>query len=98
ARICLTVATQHSCRMQVSAELVPNPKASAAAALLAETAPALVDVIREEARRQKGDASVSQLRALSYVSRHAEASLSEVAAVVGLSLPATSRLMDGLVE
>jgi len=76
----------------------PSSRALDCAALLAEAAPALVDVIREEGRRQRNDLSVGQLRAISYLSRHGDASLSDLAAVVGLTLPATSRLVDGLVE
>ena len=75
----------------------PSGRALACAALLADAAPAVVDIVREEAGRQRSDLSVVQLRAISYLSRHSDASLSELAEVVGLTLPATSRLVDGLV-
>jgi DNA-binding MarR family transcriptional regulator len=42
--------------------------------------------------------SVPQFRALGFVHRHAGSSLSEVADHIGLTLPAMSRLIDGLVE
>lgn len=77
---------------------MPSSRALACASLLADAAPAVVDVVREEARGQRGDLSIVQLRAISHVSRHPGASLSDVAAVVGLTLPATSRLVEGLVE
>ena len=42
--------------------------------------------------------SVPEFRALGYISRHPDASLSAVAEHAGLSVPATSRLVDALVR
>lgn len=70
----------------------------ASAALLLETAPLVMRRIRAQMRGHRAaDLSVPQFRALGFVRRHAGASLSEVADHLGLTLPATSRLVDGLV-
>ena len=70
----------------------------ASAALLLETAPLVMRRIRAQMRGHRAaDLSVPQFRALGFVRRHAGASLSEVAEHLGLTLPATSRLVDGLV-
>ena len=42
--------------------------------------------------------SVPQFRALNFVDHHPEASLSEMAVHIGVTLPSMSRLVDGLVE
>ena len=55
--------------------------------------------IRSHLRGQRAaDLSVPQFRALGHVQRHAGGSLSDVAEHLGLSLAATSRLVDGLVQ
>jgi DNA-binding MarR family transcriptional regulator len=70
----------------------------ACAALLLETVPAVMRNIRTQMRAQRtAGISVAQFRALGYVGRHAGASLSAVAEHLGLTPPATSRLVDGLV-
>jgi DNA-binding MarR family transcriptional regulator len=69
------------------------------AALLMEVVLLVMRAIRAEMRRHR-DASLSvpQFRALAFLSRHPEAALSEVAEHLGLTLPATSKLIDGLVD
>lgn len=61
--------------------------------------PLIMRTIREEMRgcRSRG-LSVPQFRSLGFVHRHAGASLSDVAEHIGLTLPAMSRMIDGLVE
>jgi len=55
--------------------------------------------IRAQMRRQRGsDLSVPQFRALAFLSRNPQASLSALAEFLGLSLPASSRLIEGLVR
>lgn len=54
--------------------------------------------IRREMRRQRAaDLSVPRFRALGYLSRHPGAPLAELAEHLGLTAPATSRLVEGLV-
>jgi DNA-binding MarR family transcriptional regulator len=67
------------------------------AGLLMEVAPLVMRTIRCEMRRHRADLSVPQFRALAYLSRHEGASLSDVAERVGLTPPAMSRLIEGLV-
>lgn len=68
------------------------------AALLLETAPLVMRTIRAQMRGHRAaDLSVPQFRALGFIRRHAGASLTEVADHLGLTPPATSRLVDGLV-
>jgi DNA-binding MarR family transcriptional regulator len=69
------------------------------AAQLMETVPFVMRALRYELRRERpADLSVPQFRALAFVRRHSGASLSEVAEHLGLTLPATSTLIDRLVE
>ncbi len=70
----------------------------ACAAVVLETVPALMRIIRGQMRQQRAAGlSVAQFRALGYVGRHAGAPLSALAEHLGLTPPATSRLVDGLV-
>lgn len=70
----------------------------ACAALLLETTPLVMRTIRAQMRGYRAaDLSVPQFRALGFIRRHAGASLSDVAEHLGLTLPAASRLVDGLV-
>lgn len=71
--------------------------AEASAALLLEVAPLVMRTIRARMRANRAaDVSVPQSRALGYVNRNPDASLTSVAEHLGLTLPATSRLVDGL--
>jgi DNA-binding MarR family transcriptional regulator len=63
-----------------------------------EVVPLIMRSIRGELRKHRGgDVSVPQFRTLLYVSRHEDASLSEVAEHIGLTLPSMSRIVDILV-
>ena len=54
--------------------------------------------IREEMRSHKGsDLSVPQFRMLIFLNRNEDASLSDVAEHMGLTLPSVSKMMDSLV-
>jgi DNA-binding MarR family transcriptional regulator len=89
------------CNMQQ----IPNATTKAMAADTQATAAQLIEVVplvmREIRRlmRQRGseELSVPHFRALGYVQRHPGCSLSEVAEHLGLSVAATSRLVDTLV-
>jgi DNA-binding MarR family transcriptional regulator len=73
--------------------------ALAVASQLLEVAPLVMRSIRALMRAQSGtDVTVPQFRALGYVGRHPDCSVSAVAEHLGLSVPAASRLVDGLVE
>lgn len=64
-----------------------------------ETAPAVVRFLREQVRRRRAAGlSLPQFRALAFLSRARNSSLSAAAEHLGLSLPATSRLVNGLVD
>lgn len=55
--------------------------------------------IRQQMRSQRGrELTVPQLRTIYFVGRAPGSSLSDVADYIGLSLPAMSRLVDGLVK
>jgi DNA-binding MarR family transcriptional regulator len=63
-----------------------------------ETVPLVMRFIRHQIRRQRiAELSVPQFRALAYLSHAPGASLSAVAEHVDLSLPAMSRMINGLV-
>lgn len=73
-----------------------SPKVCAGEVL--DTVPFVMQFIRVEMRRSRGPGiSIPQFRVLTYLNRTEGASLSAVADRVGLSLPAMSRLIDGLV-
>src|SRR5215213_381338 len=63
-----------------------------------DAVPLVMRVIRAHMCRHRSGLSVPQFRTLCYLSGAAGSSLSAVADFVGLSLPAMSRLVDGLVE
>jgi DNA-binding MarR family transcriptional regulator len=69
------------------------------AAEILEAVPAVMRFIRVQMRRHRSSAlSVPQFRALLFLSRSPDASLSALAEFLGLSLPAASRLVEGLVR
>lgn len=80
----------------------PHPDSGAAAhcaTLLLDTMPRVFNAVRMAVRDQKKIAlNVPQFRALIFVQQHAGESLSPMAEFLGLSLPATSKLVDGLVK
>ncbi|HUI89126.1 MAG TPA: MarR family transcriptional regulator [Anaerolineales bacterium] len=66
---------------------------------LLDTAPQVMRSIRAEMRSHRGhDLSVPQFRTLTFINRNPEASLSHLADHLGLTLPSTSKLVDGLVN
>jgi DNA-binding MarR family transcriptional regulator len=63
-----------------------------------EVVPAVMRTIRAELRRHRtADLSVPQFRTLAFIDRKADASLSDVAEHIGLTLPSMSKIVDGLV-
>ncbi len=75
----------------------PSPRDCARRVL--EVVPSVMRAVRAEMRRHRAsDLSVSQFRALVFLSRHEGASLSDVADHIGLTLPSMSNMIDGLVE
>ena len=64
-----------------------------------ETVPMVMRAIRKEMRsHRESDLSVPQFRVLIYLNRNEGASLSDVADHLGLSLPAMSKMVGGLVD
>ena len=73
--------------------------AQACARAVIEVVPPIVQALRVEMRAQRSnDLSVPQFRTLAYISRHPCCSLTAVADFIGLTLPAMSTLVNGLVE
>ena len=63
-----------------------------------EVVPQVMRAIRAELRRHRtADLSVPQFRTLNFIGRKPEASLSEAAGYIGLTLPSMSKIVDGLV-
>ena len=63
-----------------------------------EIVPAVMRTIRAEMRRHRtADLSVPQFRTLAFIDRNVDASLSDVAEHIGLTLPSLSKIVDGLV-
>jgi MarR family transcriptional regulator for hemolysin len=66
---------------------------------LLDTAPQIMRSIRAEMRSHRGhDLSIPQFRTLTFIHQNPEASLSPLAEHLGLTLPSTSKLVDGLVN
>ncbi len=64
-----------------------------------EVVPAVMRSIRAEMRRHRAaELSIPQFRTLAYIDRNADASLSDVAEHIGLTLPSMSKIVDGLVN
>ncbi len=73
--------------------------ADEAAGRVLDVVPIVMSVIRGHMRQFRDcDLSIPQFRTLAYLNREPGASLSGVADYIGLTLPAMSRLIDGLVE
>jgi DNA-binding MarR family transcriptional regulator len=63
-----------------------------------EVVPAVMRAIRTEMRRHRTvDLSVPQFRTLAFINGKADASLSDVADHIGLTLPSMSKIVEGLV-
>jgi MarR family transcriptional regulator for hemolysin len=76
--------------------MTTSPDACAQAIL--EVVPAVMRTIRAELRRHRtADLSVPQFRTLAFIDRKADASLSDVAEHIGLTLPSMSKIVAGLV-
>ena len=85
-------------QMQSARITSPAEESEALAAALMEVAPLVMREIRLRMRQHRGAGlSVPQFRALGYIRRHPDCSLTAVAEHLGLSVPATSRLVDALV-
>lgn len=69
------------------------------AADLLELVPHLMNEIRWQVRTHSAqELSVPQFRALAFIGRNADCTLSDVAAFLGLSMPSASKLVEGLVS
>jgi len=75
-----------------------TPAEDVCARHLLDTVPLVMRVIRQHMRRHRSGLTVPQFRTLCYVSSTEGSSLSAAADFIGLSLPAMSRLVDGLVD
>lgn len=63
-----------------------------------DTVPPVMRLIRHYMRQHRSGLTVPQFRTLCYLSNAPKSSLSDVADFIGLSLPAMSRMVDGLVD
>ncbi|NLG84300.1 MAG: winged helix-turn-helix transcriptional regulator [Firmicutes bacterium] len=69
-----------------------------AAQQILDVVPIIMRTIRAQMRlNREADLSVPQFRALNFIRRHRDASLSAIADHLGLALPSVSKLVDGLV-
>ena len=89
-----------NCKMQQLQMLTDAPDSSeGCAAEILETVPAVMRFIRAQMRHHRGpELSVPHFRALLFLGRNDGASLSALAEFLGLSLPAASRMVEGLVR
>ena len=63
-----------------------------------DVVPQVMRAIRAEMRRHRtADLSVPQFRTLNFIGRKPDASLSEAAEYIGLTLPSMSKIVEGLV-
>ena len=94
-----STSPEYSCTMQslLDASTAAASDQACARALL-DTVPLVMKNIREQMRRHRSGLTVPQFRVLCFISSAMGNSLSSVADFIGLSLPAMSRLVDGLVE
>jgi DNA-binding MarR family transcriptional regulator len=84
---------------QLNNTTIVRTSAADCAAEILDAVPTVMRFIRAQMRRHRGsDLSVPQFRTLAFLSRYPGASLSALAEHLGLSLPATSRLVEGLVQ
>lgn len=69
------------------------------ARVVLDAVPHLMRVIREHVRESSNpDLTIPQFRALAFVGRNDEPVVSDVAAFLGLTLPAASKIVDALAE
>lgn len=77
--------------MPTSSEITANQ--------MMEVIPVVMRVIRKKFReRRAADLSMAHFRTLAFIDIHQGASLSDVAEHIGLTLPSTSKMVDGLVN
>src|SRR5512147_514616 len=76
--------------------MTPSPDACAQEIL--DVVPIVMRTIRAELRRHRtADLSIPQFRTLAFIDRNVDASLSDVAEHIGLTLPSMSKIVEGLV-
>ena len=101
-RACLTGPmdlSDHGNMQRLQIASVGGCTAADCAAEILEAVPAAIRFIRAQMRRHRGsDLSVPQFRTLAFIHSHPGVSLSVLSDWLGLSLPATSRLVGGLVR
>ena len=84
---------------RVSGRVAADTTAEACASAVLETSMLVMRAVRRELWRGRPvELTLPQLRGLACAAAHPEASLSDVAAFVGLTLPGTSRLVGALVR
>lgn len=80
----------------------PLPDADTGAAEVLEVIPAVMDALRNAMRNHVGDAggqlTVPQFRCLNFIGKRPGASVSAVAAFLGVALPTASTMVDRLVK
>jgi DNA-binding MarR family transcriptional regulator len=76
----------------------PPTESYACAQEVLEAIPLVMRLIRNYMRQHRSGLTVPQFRTLCYLSNTPQSSLSDVADFIGLSLPAMSRMVDGLVD
>lgn len=76
----------------------PMADARAASALVLEAIPLLMCHVRDELAESGSGLSIAQFRCLKMVQRNADVSLGDLADAHGVSPPAMSKLVEGLVE
>jgi DNA-binding MarR family transcriptional regulator len=82
---------------QLEMPSVPPTGEAQCAAVLIDVVPLIMRAIREEMRSHRAaDLSVPQFRVLMFLNRRQEATLSQVAEHLGVTLPSASRMVDGL--
>jgi len=78
---------------------IGGAKPASCAREVMETVPLVMQFIRHHMRSLRGqEMTVPQIRTLWFITHHEKPSLSDAADFIGLSLPAMSRLVDGLVR
>ena len=89
-------------RGSADASITSSPSAKKTAADVLEVIPAVMDALRNAMRSHVGDGgdqlSVPQFRCLNFIRTQPGASVSEVAAFLGVTLPTASAMVDRLVR
>ena len=77
---------------------IPSASETVCARDLLDTVPLVIRVIRAQMCRHRSGLTIPQFRTLCFINSGVGDSLSAAADFIGLSLPAMSRLVDGLVD